>query len=117
LKNLFVISALVLLSASTIPVFAETYEERKAYCETVRMDFDHCMQKVNIEPENQLGVCTAHYDPVTSTDGETFSNLCMLESAGAEFGYKGEFVEPSQETLLDKIFVLMVQIIAGMKTQ
>jgi len=47
------------------------------------------------EPEQK--VCTAQYDPVCGISGETFSNMCELESAGGIFDYQGKCVGSEPE--------------------
>jgi len=47
--------------------------------------------------ESEQKVCTAQYDPVCGINGMTYSNLCVLESAGAVFDYQGQCVGTEPE--------------------
>jgi len=47
--------------------------------------------------ESEQMVCTAQYDPVCGINGITYSNLCVLESAGAVFDYQGQCVGTEPE--------------------
>jgi len=49
-----------------------------------------------MEKSEQM-ICTAQYDPVCGINAETYSNRCVLESAGAVFDYKGECVGTEPE--------------------
>ena len=49
----------------------------------------------NEEPEQKI--CTAQYDPVCGISDETFSNRCVLESAGDIFDYEGGCVGTESE--------------------
>jgi len=49
-----------------------------------------------MEKSEQM-ICTSQYDPVCGISGETFSNRCVLESAGGIFDYKGECVGTEPE--------------------
>jgi len=60
-----------------------------------------------LEPEEDLTVCTMQWDPMCGIDGETYGNLCMLDAADVKLDYEGECViaepeleaEPEPETL------------------
>jgi plastocyanin len=49
-----------------------------------------------IEPritiEDNLTVCTMQWEPMCGVDGETYGNLCMLNSADIKLDYEGECV-------------------------
>ncbi len=68
----------------------------------IAMDPGDIIEPRLVSTEENVTVCTMEWNPMCGVDGETYGNMCMLNSADAKLDYQGECVvqepEPTSES-------------------
>ena len=60
------------------------------------------------DSEPQMKACTKDYRPVCGIDGETYGNMCVLESFEIDYAYEGECSQIGIETIETKKGIITI---------